>query len=278
MKVDVGGFQLRHATLTSSTWTEKKWVHGLLVRVMYINWKPLTSTFMLHVFRSENPSHCTCITCSTHVRTVWSPWIRIWTSLLTIHFRTVSSWSQHPTNGSSSTMSNSTSAVPPPMTIFRSLPRPTKSKISVSDALGTSKTSLEVWFIFKSLFNFTSSTTVRISSTRFYDLNRKIGFSKSWLYFLWVLKYPTNCFLCFNIKNVITFSVIFNNNGSVQSLFRKGNVFVKLTLKWAKIEVLRFRYELRYEQKMRFRSHFETFPAQGSTDLPVRIHPLVRTS
>jgi len=58
--------------------------------------------------------------------------------------RTVSSWSQHPTNGSSSTMSNSTSAVPPPMTIFRSLPRPTKSKISVSDALGTSKTSLEV--------------------------------------------------------------------------------------------------------------------------------------
>ena len=186
-------------------------------------------------------------------------------------------------------MSNSTSAVPPPMTIFRSLPRPTKSKISVSDALGTSKTSLEVWFIFKSLFNFTSSTTVGIESTYFYDSklkskififsNRKNGFSRFWLYFLWVLlKYPTNCFLCFNIKNVITFSVIFNNNGSVQSLFWEKYYSCQKTLKWAKIEVLRFRYELRYEQKMRFRSHFETFPTQGSTDLPVHIRPHVRTS
>ena len=133
-------------------------------------------------------------------------------------------------------MSNSTSAVPPPMTIFRSLPRPTKSKISVSDALGTSKTSLEVWFIFKSLFNFTSSTTVGIESTYFYDSklkskififsNRKKGFSRFWLYFLWVLlKYPTNCFLCFNIKNVITFSVIFNNIGWVQSFVQEKYYF-----------------------------------------------------
>ena len=185
-------------------------------------------------------------------------------------------------------MSNSTSAVPPPMTIFRSLPRPTKSKISVSDALGTSKTSLEVWFIFKSLFNFTSSTTVRTLLTHFYDSKIKYffydfmgknGFSKFWLYFLWVLlKYPTNCFLCFNIKNAITFSVIFNNIGWGQSFVLEKYILVTKTLKWAKIEVLRFRYELRYEQKMRFRSHFETFPTQGSTDLPVHIRPHVRTS
>ena len=62
------------------------------------------------------------------------------------------------------------------------------------------------------------------------------------------IKYPTNCFLCFNIKNVITFSVIFNT-----ALFKVNSehfqgIFDKKTLKRAKIEVLRFRYELRYEQ------------------------------
>ena len=40
------------------------------------------------------------------------------------------------------------------------------------------------------------------------------------------IKYPTNCFLCFNIKNVITFSVIFNNNGSIQSLFWEKIIFL----------------------------------------------------
>ena len=54
----------------------------------------------------------------------------------------------------------------------------------------------------------------------------KNGFFKVWLYFLWVLlKYPTNCFLCFNIKNAITFSVIFNNIGWVQSYVQE-NIFL----------------------------------------------------
>ena len=40
------------------------------------------------------------------------------------------------------------------------------------------------------------------------------------------IKYPTNCFLCFNIKNVITFSVIFNNYGSIQSFFLGKIIFL----------------------------------------------------
>lgn len=184
-------------------------------------------------------------------------------------------------------MSNSTSAVPPPMTIFRSLPRPTKSKISVSDALGTSKTSLEVWFIFKSLFNFTSSTTVRTLLTHFYDFEIKYffydfmgknGFSKFWLYFVWVLNYPTNCFLCFNIKNAITFSVIFNNIGWVQSFVQEKYYSCDKNFEMSQNRsvTISLRAPLRTKNEISFA--LRNLSNSGIHGLPVHIRPHVRAS
>ena len=92
------------------------------------------------------------------------------------------------------------------------------------------------------------------------------------------IKYPNNCFLCFNIKNVITFSVIFNNNGSIQSLFWEKIIFLSKNFEMSQNRSVTISLRATLRTKMRFRSHFETFPTQGSTGLPVRSHPLVRTS